>query len=240
MRALSVDWTGSCHQTKTSVAVRMLHPAGLISKMVAEKSVYRLRRYFYFMKQKSKIRLFGSLKNLTICAMLTATSVAIGIFCKNFLDFGGVFRITFENLPIILTGILFGPIVGGVVGAGSDLISYLFSNQVYPPNLIVTLGAFLVGTVSGFCAKFVIRKKGTFQIVVSGAFAHIVGSMIVKPIGLFQYYQFLVLWRVPIYLVIAPIEIALICSLLKRKSFANVVGYIPFPTGIDKEKKNDI
>lgn len=193
--------------------------------MVAEKSVYRLE-VFLFMNQKNKIILFGSLKNLTLCAMLTALSVAIGIFCKNFLDFGGVFRITFENFPIILTGILFGPIVGGVVGAGSDLISYLFSNQAYPPNLVVTLGAFLVGVVSGLCAKFVIRKKGTVQIVVSGALAHIVGSMIVKPVGLFQYYQMLVLWRIPIYLVIAPLEILLLCSLLRRKSFANAVGYV--------------
>lgn len=215
------------------VAVRSLHPAGLISKMVAE-NLYIVEEVFLFMKQKNKIRLFGSLKNLTICAMLTATSVAIGIFCKNFLDFGGVFRITFENLPIILTGILFGPIVGGVVGAGSDLISYLFSNQVYPPNLIVTLGACLVGVVSGICSKFIIRKRGTAQIVLSGALAHIVGSMIVKPIGLFQYYQLLVLWRIPIYLIIAPIEILLICSLLKRKSFASVVGYV------DRERKNDL
>ena len=183
------------------------------------------------MEKRNKIRLFGSLKNLTLCAMLTALSVAIGIFCKNFLDFGGVFRITFENFPIILTGILFGPIVGGVVGAGSDLISYLFSNQAYPPNLVVTLGAFLVGVVSGLSSRFIVRKRGTAQIVVSGALAHIVGSMIVKPIGLFQYYQFLVLWRIPIYLVIAPLEIFLLCSLLKRKSFASAIGYIKTSKG---------
>ena len=51
---------------------------------------------------KKKVRLFGNVKSLAIGAMLTAISVVIGIFCKNVLDFGGVFRITFENLPIIL------------------------------------------------------------------------------------------------------------------------------------------
>ena len=84
--------------------------------------------------QTRKKSLFPDLKSLTLAAMLTAMSVVIGIFCKNFLNFGGgLFRITFENLPIILSGILFGPAVGGAVGIASDLVSYLLSSQIYPP-----------------------------------------------------------------------------------------------------------
>ena len=72
--------------------------------------------------------LFKSIKELTLAAMLVAMSVVIGIFCKSVLNFGGgLFRITFENLPIIISGLLFGPIVGGVTGIASDLISYLLS-----------------------------------------------------------------------------------------------------------------
>ena len=179
------------------------------------------------MQNSKKVALFGSIRALTVSAMLTAISVVIGIFCKTALNFdGGLFRVTFENLPIILSGILYGPIVGGVVGACSDLVSYLLSSQVYPPNLIVTLGATLVGVVSGIVSKFIIRKKGTAQIVLSGALAHIVGSMIVKPIGLYQFYGALVLLRIPLYMLIAPVEILLLCTLLKRKSFAKVVGYV--------------
>ena len=40
-------------------------------------------------KQNTKIGIFKNVQTLTVCAMLTAMSVAIGIFCKNFLDFGG-------------------------------------------------------------------------------------------------------------------------------------------------------
>lgn len=179
------------------------------------------------MQNSKKMALFGSIRALTISAMLTAISVVIGIFCKTALNFdGGLFRITFENLPIILSGILYGPIVGGVVGACSDLVSYLLSSQAYPPNLIVTLGATLVGVLSGISSKLIIRKKGTLQIVVSGALAHIVGSMIVKPIGLYQFYGALVLLRIPLYMLIAPAEILLLCTLLKRKSFAKTVGYV--------------
>ena len=164
---------------------------------------------------------------ITTAAMMTALSVVIGIFCKTFLNFGmGLFRVTFENLPIILSGLIFGPIIGGIVGAASDFISYLFSAQAYPPNLIVTLGATLVGVVTGIMSHFVVRKKGVAQIILSAGAAHIVGSMIVKPIGLYQFYGIMVLWRIPMYLVIAPLEILAICLILKRRNFARLVGYV--------------
>jgi ECF transporter S component (folate family) len=163
--------------------------------------------------------------------MLTAMSVIIGIFCKNFLDFGGgLFRITFENLPIILAGIILGPVVGGAVGAASDLVSYLLSAQIFAPNLIVTLGAASVGVISGAVAKYIIKKRGYAQIIAAGAIAHIIGSMIIKPIGLFQYYQWLVLWRVPLYLIIAPLEIALLCFLYKNANFRKLIT-------LDNERK---
>lgn len=164
------------------------------------------------------------IRALTTAAMLTAMSVIIGIICKNFLNFGGgLFRITFENLPIILTGILYGPIVGGAVGAATDLISYFLSAQVYPPNLVVTLGATMVGVVAGVVAKFIVKKRGYAQIIISGAAAHVIGSMIIKPIGLFQFYQWAVLFRIPLYLVIAPIEILIICLLYKNSAFRRVI-----------------
>ena len=160
------------------------------------------------------------LRRLVLGAMLAAMSVVIGMFCKNFLNFGGgLLRITFENLPIILAGMFLGPLTGGMVGIVSDLTSYLLSGQIYPPNLIVTLGACAVGVVSGLMAKFVIRTRGLKQIILSAGAAHLVGSMIIKPIGLFQFYQWAVLIRIPLYLVIAPLEIFLLCVLWKQRSF---------------------
>ena len=128
-----------------------------------------------------------------------------------------------ENLPIILTGILYGPIVGGAVGAATDLISYFLSPQIYPPNLIVTLGATMVGVVSGVTSKYIVKKLGYAKIILSGALAHIVGSMIIKPIGLFQFYQWSVLFRIPLYLIIAPIEIIILCMLYKNSAFRKLM-----------------
>ncbi|MBR2444932.1 MAG: folate family ECF transporter S component [Clostridia bacterium] len=175
--------------------------------------------------QKSKGSLSGA-RLLTVTAMLTAISVVIGIFCKTYLNFGdGLFRITFENLPIIMAGILYGPIIGGVVGLSTDLISYMLSTQVYPINLLVTIGATLVGVVAGIVSKYIIKKNGNLQIIVAGALSHVICSMIIKSIGLYEFYNIMVLLRIPTYLVIGSLEIFLLCKLLNRKSFAKIVGY---------------
>ena len=178
-------------------------------------------------KSKKMIRL------LTNMAMMTALSIVIGIFCKTVLNFGnGLFRITFENLPIILTGIVLGPIAGGVVGLASDLVSYMLSGQSYPLNIVVTLGATAIGVLSGLMSKYVVKRKCKAQIILSASVAHIIGSMLIKSIGLYQFYGILVLWRIPLYLVIASVEILLLCLLLtapmtgnslkKQKRFLNL------------------
>ena len=175
------------------------------------------------MEKKSKVGI--TVGKLTVAAMMTAMSVVIGIFCKTALNFGGgLFRITFENLPIIMSGVVFGPFVGGIVGGLSDLISYLLSAQVYPPNLVVTAGAISVGIVSGAVSRYLVRKKGALQIVSSGAAAHIVGSMIIKPIGLFQFYGWAVLFRIPLYLIIAPIEILILILLFRNSGFSKMIS----------------
>ena len=168
-----------------------------------------------------------SVKEMTVAAMLAAMSVVIGLFCKSVLNFGnGLFRITFENIPIILSGVLFGPIVGGSVGAISDILSYLLTGQSYPLNIVVTLGAVAIGVVSGLVAKFIIKQHGTKQFVLSGGLAHIVGSMIIKPIGLFQFYGWAILFRIPLYLVIAPIEILLLSLLYNKSGFKRLVDEV--------------
>ena len=175
-------------------------------------------------RKKGQIGLFGSLKVMTLSAMLTAMSVVIGIFCKTFLNFGvGLFRVTFENLPILFAGLMFGPLVGGVVGAASDIVSYLMTPQAYPINIVVTIGAALMGIISGALSHYVFKKRGYARIIASSAFAHVVCSMIIKPIGLYSYYGALVLWRIPLYLVIAPLEITLICIMYKNAAVRRVM-----------------
>lgn len=213
-----------------SAAVKVLHPASYGARNIFTVSSfppYAVRKGDFFMQRNRKKRtigLFGSLKVMTLAAMLTAMSVVVGIFCKTFLNFGaGLFRVTFENLPILLSGIMFGPLVGGLVGAASDIVSYLMSPQAYPINLTVTLGAAMIGVISGAISKYAFKKRGYTRIIVSAASAHVISSMIIKPIGLYSYYGALVLWRIPLYLLIAPLEITLICMMYRNAAVRRIV-----------------
>ena len=172
-------------------------------------------------KQKNGLR---NVKVLTTAAMLGALSVVIGIFCKNFLNFGnGLFRVTFENFPIILSGILFGPAVGAAVGIVSDMVSYFLSTQSFAISPIVTLGAALVGAVSGTVSNYVIKKRGALRVIISTLAAHVVGSLIVKTFGIYTYYSMsygmLLLYRIPTYVAIVAVESFFLCLIFKHKAF---------------------
>ncbi|MBO5909163.1 MAG: folate family ECF transporter S component [Clostridia bacterium] len=161
---------------------------------------------------------------ICVAAMLVAMSVVIGVFCKTLLNFfGGMMRITFENLPIIVSGLLFGPVVGAVTGALSDLISYLLSPQIHMPNFVVTAGAALIGAIPGIISRFIIRKRSVLQILVSVISSHLIGSLIVKTIGLISIYGWGVLLRIPTYTVIIAAELTLLILLYKKTAFKKLI-----------------
>jgi ECF transporter S component (folate family) len=172
-------------------------------------------------KQKNGLR---NIRVLTTAAMLGALSVVIGIFCKNYLNFGnGLFRVTFENFPIIMSGILFGPAVGAAVGVISDMVSYFVSTQSFAISPVVTLGAALIGAISGVVSRYVIKRRGRALIIVSVISAHLVGSILVKTYGIYTYYKMsypiMLLYRLPTYAVISAIEIFFLCLIFKHKAF---------------------
>ena len=164
------------------------------------------------------------LRKLCLCAMLLAMSIAIGYLCKSiFASVNGLFRISFDTLPVIVVGILFGPVWGGVVGACSDLLTFIITPQTFAPIPLVTVGYAMIGVVAGIVAKYVVKKTGNLQIILAGGLGHLVGSMIFKVIGLYSIYGWLVLVRIPIYLIVGEIEIFLICLLFKNKTFRRSV-----------------
>ncbi|MBR2901368.1 MAG: folate family ECF transporter S component [Clostridia bacterium] len=156
-------------------------------------------------------------KVLAISAFTVALSVLIGWVCKSYLTFGdGSVRLTFENIPIILSGIWFGPAVGLAVGASSDVISALLSG--YSINPIITVGSAFVGVVSGVLSSYVIKeKKGFLSYLIISVCAHTVGSVIIKSYGLWLYgYAVLMQVRIPLYIVISVTEAYIIYIISKN------------------------
>ena len=164
---------------------------------------------------------------LAASATLTAMSVVIGIVCKQYLTFGGGSqRITFENLPIIIAGLLFGPVVGGIVGFVGDLVSCIFAGQT--PFPLISVGAIAVGVVSGVISKYVMKKDGILKVIVAALSAHIVGPVIIKTyaLSILMKSGFWVQFglRIPFCAIVMTIETILLIVLFKNRYFRKITG----------------
>lgn len=119
------------------------------------------------------------LLRVTICAVLTAMSVIIGILCKNLFTFGLYYRITFENLPVIVCGLMFGPFYGAVCGCMADILSCVLSTNP-AVNPLITLGACAVGVISGLFSKRLINSKSRGSVWLAAGLSHAVGQVVIK------------------------------------------------------------
>lgn len=161
---------------------------------------------------------------LTVMAMLAALSIIFG----KFLAFNaGPFRISFENLPILMAGMFLGAPAGFLTGVLADLVGCLMVG--YAINPIITIGAGCIGLVSGLMFRRLPElavsrlPEGLLHNLASVLCAHLCGSMLIKSAGLMLYYHYTlpqVALRVPLYLVIGTVETLIITGLLSNKAFA--------------------
>ena len=149
-------------------------------------------------------------------SFLAAMSIVFGKYLA--INLGEVIRISFENTPIIFSGLAFGPIVGVAVGIVADLVGCLLVG--YAVNPLVTVGVAMIGLVSGLMGAFLKKSRGVsrYLMVFAAVFAsHIVGSVLVKTAGLAAFYSMpyyaLLLWRALNYLIVGTFE-GIILSLL--------------------------
>lgn len=173
-------------------------------------------------KRKSSIL---TLKILTLSAMLAALSIVMGKFLA--INAGEVLRFSFENLPILFSAYAFGPLVAIAVGVVADLVGCLMVG--YTINPLVTLGAALIGGGSGVI--FYIGKKfklSTPLNICLGVFlGHIIGSVLIKTVGLAAFYQMpfgvLLLWRLLNYAIIGALETVILYFLLRNRYLNGLV-----------------
>ncbi|MBQ9777554.1 MAG: folate family ECF transporter S component, partial [Clostridia bacterium] len=128
--------------------------------------------------------------------------------------------------PVILAGIVLGPLAGAMTGAVADLVGCLAYG--YSINPLITLGAAAVGLVSGSASLLLRKSPLLLRISVSALLAHLVGSVLIKTAGLAAWYLAsyeigyaeLVLWRLLNYAIIAVLEITLLYILLRHRGVA--------------------
>ena len=172
------------------------------------------------------VAVFGNPRALCLAALLSAMSLILGKFLQIPTPFSELVRISFENLPVILAGIVLGPLAGAMTGAVADLVGCLAYG--YSINPLITLGAAAVGLVSGSASLLLRKSPLLLRISLSAVLAHLVGSVLIKTAGLAAWYLAsyeigyaeLVLWRLLNYTIIAVLEITLLYILLRHRGVA--------------------
>ena len=165
---------------------------------------------------------------MVILALLCAISIVMGKYLA--IRGGDFMRFSLENMPIIFAGIAFGPISGLIVGVIADLVGCVMVG--YTINPLVTIGAGAIGLVSGI-VNLVLKKyfpSEKLNLILSVISAHIVGSLVIKTIGLAAYYDVLfgvlLLWRMLNYLIVSAIDGAVLYILLTNKELKSQIKSI--------------
>ena len=176
--------------------------------------------------EASKKRLGSNLRLLAVSAFLAALSIVCGKYLA--LPVGNVLRFSFENLPILLAGMMFGPITGALVGIVADILGCVM--VAYTINPLVTLGAACIGFLGGVLFRLTKKLPLLWQTCITVILTHLVASVIVKTFGLAAYYDMpfhiLLLWRLLNYAVVGVVEWLLLYTILKnqalRRSFESL------------------
>lgn len=176
--------------------------------------------------EASKKRLGSNLRLLAVSAFLAALSIVCGKYLA--LPVGNVLRFSFENLPILLAGMMFGPITGALVGIVADVLGCVM--VAYTINPLVTLGAACIGLLGGLLFRLTKKLPLLWQTCITVILTHLVASVIVKTFGLAAYYDMpfhiLLLWRLLNYAVVGVVEWLLLYTILKnqalRRSFESL------------------
>ena len=173
-----------------------------------------------------KIRRNRSTGVLVMLSALAAIGVLLGRFVK--LDIGVFRRFSLETMTIVFSGIVFGPILGATVGIVQDLIGCVVNG--YSVILIITLGCASIGAISGIMFRLLKKLPYTVKIALSTVSGHLVGSVIIKTIGLATRYGLnfgvTLAWRSLNYVIIGAAETVLLCFLLKNKQLLTQINRI--------------
>jgi len=165
----------------------------------------------YFEDQFSQLK---SVKNLTVCGMLLALSIAV-----SFINFyiGDSVKISFSFIFLALMGMKFGPALCGATAAMSDIIQFIIK-PVGPYQPLLTLTALLSGVLYGILFY---KDKNTLPRIISlsvikGLFINQLLNTIILATMYTKGFKFFFFLRLPENLVMIPIEIIVLWIILSK------------------------
>ncbi|HZX21059.1 MAG TPA: folate family ECF transporter S component [Clostridia bacterium] len=130
-----------------------------------------------------------STRTLALAAIFAAMNIILtraGVIML----FGGIVRLSFGKIPLILSGLLLGPFAGGLAGLVGDIIGVIINSHGAPmihPGF--TLSSVLTGAIPGTIVILSGKKRSSlFNVVTSNIVVLILVNFILDAIWLSQMY----------------------------------------------------
>ena len=164
-----------------------------------------------------------NIKRITYDALLSAMCVALGYFSITLMNDN--MKITFENLPVLIGALLFGPADGALIGGIGIFLSQLlkYGIDVTTPLWIFPYAA--AGWFVGFVAK---RNSYNMKPVVLGVVL-LVSHLIVtglNTVGIIINNAYVRQIPKPVLQAIAPLPIKLIVCVIKTVAFTILIPLV--------------
>lgn len=165
-------------------------------------------------------------RRITTCAMLITVNVVLSILTPIKL---ANFKFTFEAFPILVAGLVFGPIDGLIVGTlGSTIYQILFSGY----GLMITTPLWVLPHAISGLVVGLFAKKNNFDLTIKQIiFISILSSILVTALNtlaiyldsiIFGYYSFAYVFGSILIKILTGIILAIIYSLLIPRIISNI------------------
>ncbi len=142
---------------------------------------------------KKKVNI--SSRNVVMAGFLVAISIVMTRFAYVMLPLAGVgaLRISFGEVPLMISGIMFGPLVGALTGVAADIVGFLINPQgPYYPGF--TLSSALWGFIPGLFIIYFRKNKTSKNIfsyrnmLITSIFTTVVVSILLNTLWISQLY----------------------------------------------------
>ena len=156
-----------------------------------------------------------STKKLCLLAIFTAVTVILGVYAT--FRIGNQIKIPTKFIAVFMTGVTFGPVAGGIVGAVADILNSVLV-PVGPPLPQITAVEFVCGAVFGLL--FIGAKNNKFYYVravlcalLQFAISMTIMSKILTDVGYFATFEAACAVRLIPALILLVLQIAVMCAL---------------------------
>ena len=154
-----------------------------------------------------------SVDSLAKAGALAALSIILSRYFGFFIT--PTMKFSFGTLPLMISGMMLGPIMGGLTGVVADLIGVMI-NAGGTPHLGFTLGALLTGAMPGLISFYCKKKNLSIkvEVLLIIIFVYAISHALLTPVWLTQLYgtpyKVLIVSRMPKIIIDAIINYILL------------------------------